>query len=255
MSSWDRYANLSEVRGRTKRDAAALREIRMISNKIKDNLSYCFVLIDGKDQEVAIVNTETFTEKYIYSLPCEDIPLGSLILWMGSYWLVTERDANTTIYTKAKMTQCNHLLKWMSKTGDICEQWCVVEDATIYSNGEKESSGFVLTRGDTRIAVILPKNEQTILIDRTYRFLISDPDVKEKLAYILTKPVKVGDTYGKRGIFIYVLKETQSTDVDNHELGIADYYKYFPREDAGDGASTSDSPEESISTTNNKGWL
>ena len=50
--------------------------------------------------------------------------------WMDNYWLITERDADTTVYTRAKMIQCNHLLKWVSDDNTIHEQWCIIEDGT-----------------------------------------------------------------------------------------------------------------------------
>lgn len=49
------------------------------------------------------------------------------------------------------------------------------------------------------------------------------------LAYLLTKPLKMGWTYNERGVFKFVMQEVQTTDDDNVELGIADYYKHFPK--------------------------
>lgn len=68
---------------------------------------------------------------------------------MDNYWLVTERDPNITLYTKAKLLQCNHLLKWINSDDKIITQWCVVEDGTKYLTGEYEDKNFVVTRGDT----------------------------------------------------------------------------------------------------------
>lgn len=64
---------------------------------------------------------------------------GNIIYWDGNYWIVEERDANTTIYTKAKLRQCNHLLKWVDpESKQIIEQWCYIEDGTKYLTGELE---------------------------------------------------------------------------------------------------------------------
>lgn len=72
----------------------------------------------------------------------------------------------------------------------------------------------------------IARNEHTVKFGREYRFLIDDPDSGDKLAYLLTKPLKVGKTYNNKGIYSFVLQEVVSTDDDNMELGIADYYKY-----------------------------
>lgn len=143
---WDTYTKRLSSHGSTKREATLKRELRFINSKLPDNLSYTTVTVypseygynitsyDALDhcflQNVAIINSDNLDEKTIISMPSEDIALGSLIYWMDNYWLVCERDANTTVYTKCKLLQCNHLLKWISDDKEIMEQWCVVEDGT-----------------------------------------------------------------------------------------------------------------------------
>lgn len=151
---WELYQSRLKVRGESKRDAILKREKRTLLNKLPDSLSYHNVKIFDRDhgynitdermlscahnQNVAIINSDNLDEKYIYSLPDEDIEHGSLIEWMDNYWIVNERDANTTVYTRAKLLQCNYLLKWVSDEGKIIEQWCMVEDGTKYLTGEYE---------------------------------------------------------------------------------------------------------------------
>lgn len=147
MSAWTAYEARADVHGRTRRQTALRREIHDLNKRVPDTLSYhsvemfdCFHgynISDRKrqskymfDQNVAIINSDNLNEKYIFSMPGDDIQNGSLVHWMDQYWLVTERDANTTVYTKAKLLQCNVLLKWVSAEGNIIEQWCVVEDGT-----------------------------------------------------------------------------------------------------------------------------
>lgn len=130
MGVWDTYESRIDARGGTKRGAALRRETRMIKNKLKENLTYQTVTIDDVDQDVAVINSDNLNEKTIISLPGEDIGHGGLVSWMGNYWLITERDANTTVYTRAKMIQCNYLLKWVSDDNTIHEQWCIIEDGT-----------------------------------------------------------------------------------------------------------------------------
>ena len=251
MSVWDTYRERIETHGASARQAAHKQESRMLINKLKENLSYTTVrvydqehgynikqdeLTDGVfDQNVAVINSDNLNEKYIFSLPGEDIEHGSLIRWMDNYWLVTERDANTNIYTRAKMIQCNYLLRWVSDN-TVYEQWCIVEDGTKYLTGELEDRHFIVTRGDSRIYLSIAKNAITSKLDRSNRFLIDDPDSPIKLSYQLTKPLKLGSFYNKKGVYKFVLQEVNSTDDDNKELGIADYYKYFPRDNEASNA-------------------
>lgn len=130
MGVWDIYTKRVNVRGGTERNANKRREIIAIQNHLPDNLSYTDVTIDDISQTVAIINSDNLNEKRIISMPGEDIRHGGLVYWMDNHWLITERDANTTIYTRGTMLQCNYLLKWVSDDDVIHEQWCVVEDGT-----------------------------------------------------------------------------------------------------------------------------
>lgn len=91
-----------------------------------------------------------------------------------------------------------------------------------------------MTRGDSRIAMTIARNADTVKFGRENRFLIDDPSSGDMLAYLLTKPLKVGKTYNNAGVYSFVLQEVVSTKDDNMSLGIADYYKHFPRENSGD---------------------
>ena len=266
MGMWDTYQSRSDAHGNTKREASLIREVRFINSKLPDSLSYQTVNIFPQEygyniesdesiehkivQNVAIINSDNMNEKTIISMPSEDIVLGSLVVWMDNYWLVTERDANTTVYTKAKLIQCNHLLKWITDEDEIIEQWCIFEDGTKCLTGHLEDKDFFTTRGDARSALQIAENKHTIKFDRTYRFLIDDADSPHKLSYQLTKPLKGTLTYGGKGTFSFTLQEVQSTDNDNHELGIADYYLHFPKTN-----STDDDIDEPPVATGKKVWL
>lgn len=257
MGIWDTYEARITTRGDNARDITLHRESDMLRCKLPKSLSYNRVKIDDEEQNVAIINSDNLNEKTIISLPDEDLKHGGLVFWMDNYWLITERDANTTVYTKCKMIQCNHLLKWVSDDDVVHEQWCVIEDGTKYLTGEYEDRNFVVTRGDSRIAMTIAKNADTVKFDRTKRFLIDDIDSKHKLAYALTKPLKLGGTYNNNGVYKFVLQEVTATDDDNHELGIADYYKHFPKDVTlytdNDGAVIN--PENVSDTTGKKVWL
>lgn len=247
MGIWDTYEQRVSVNGRSKRESLLHRERHMLSTKLPDSLSYHSVMIEEQAHEVAVINSDNLNEKTIIS-PHEDvIKSGRMVHWMNNFWLITECDANTEVYTKAKMKQCNHLLRWIDTDGLVHEQWCIIEDGTKYLTGEYEDRDFVVTRGDSRIAMTIARNEDTKRFNREYRFLIDDPDSNPKLSYMLTKPLKVGFVYNTSGVYSFVLQEVASTDDDNHELGVADYYKYFPKELVDDNADNNGSNTDSNS--------
>ena len=244
MGAWDVYTDRMNVHGNTKRDAFLKREVRNIDHRLPDNLSYTTAVVYAPEHgwnianddfsafavtmDVAIINSDNLNEKMIMAMPGDEIENGSLVSWMGQYWLITEQDANNTIYRRSKMVQCTHLLRWVNNDHEICEQWCIVEDGTKYLTGEYEDRQFVVTRGDSRISVQLARNKETVKLGRINRFLIDDIDSPHPIAYLLTKPLKLG-SYQERGCFKFVLQEVTETDDDNIELRIADYYKHFPK--------------------------
>lgn len=247
MSVWDTYQSVINARGGTKRGSVLQREVRMLRSQLPHGLSFHTVDMDGETADVAIGNTDNLNTKYVYSLPGDDIRCGATIGWADNHWLVTERDANNEVYTRAKMLQCNFLLRWIDENGEIHEQWCIIEDGTKYLTGEYEDRHFIVTRGDTRIAMTIARNEHTVKFNRQSRFLIDDSDSEHKLAYALTKPFKLGWVYNNDGVYCFVLQEVNTTDDDDQERGIADYYKYYPRQDT----PPSDSPDEG----EQRGWI
>lgn len=229
---WDTYSRRLATSGLTKQDTVRNREKRYLSEKMKDSPSYYKVQIDGRPRHAVITDTETYNTKTICSVPGEKLKWGSLVFWKKCFWIVTDRDSYNELYDKAKLTQCNHLLRWVDEDGSIKEQWCVVEDGTMYTAGETESGDRVATTGNSRIILTVSRNPDTIKFNRQRRFLIDDQGVQNKLAYELSKPVKVGTVWNDddHGVFTFVLQEVVSTKYDNMDLGIADYYRYYRKD-------------------------
>ena len=265
MGVWDIYEDRIKNSGETKREAFMQRERRILNTKVKDSLSCQTVTVFTQDnsynisseeaqkksfiQDVLIINSDNLDEKTLITLPGEDMDCGNIIFWDENYWIVEERDANTTIYTKTKLRQCNHLLRWIDpESKQIIEQWCFIEDGTKYLTGELEDRKFIITRGDSRIAMTITRNDMTVKFGRSNRFLIDDPESPQKLAYLLTKPLKLAGVYNGKGYYKFVLQEVTSTQDDNQELGIAEYYKYFP---TGEVVT----PPETVPGTNKRMWL
>lgn len=231
MSLWDTYRSRINAKGGNRRSAALQRESRFLSEKMLASPSYHKVEINGEQRSLSVINSDNLNQKTLCTLPGEDLPHGGLVEWMRNRWLITEVDANNELYTKGIMKQCNYLLRWIADDGNIIERWCIVEDGTKYLTGEYGDSDYIIVRGDSRITVTLPKDKYTIRLNRENRFLIDDYGSPNVLAYRLTKPFKLGRSYGDGGILSFVMQECNTEDTDNFELHIANYYDYFPRKD------------------------
>lgn len=243
MNGWEVYKSRILKAGGTRRNASLLREKRFLNNKVPNSLSYHRVLIDGEERSVSIINSDNLSEKKMLSLPGEDFACGSVVEWANNRWLITEKDANVELYSRVFLVQCNYLLKWIDEEGVIHEQWCVIEDGTKYLTGEYEDRHFIVTRGDSRIAMTIGRNEHTSKFSRKSRFIIDDENSPQKLAYALTKPLKIGHTYNDMGVFKFVLQEVVTTDNDNLEEMVADYYKFINDDETGGDDVVGDEPE------------
>lgn len=244
MGVWDLYEQRVAAQGSTRRDTILKRESDFLRRKMKGSLSYHEAVVDGVNREVSIIDSDNLNEKMMFSMPGEDFDCGGMVDWADNHWIITEKDANNELRAKVKILQCNYLLKWVDETGTIHEQWCVIEDGTKYLVGEYEDRNFIVTRGDARIAMTISRNKHTVNFGRHNRFIIDEPESLERNAFLLTKPLKVGKTYGGKGVYSFVLQEVVTTDDDNIELGIADYYKYFPREETQNVSEENTSNEE-----------
>lgn len=229
MSFWDTYRSRINAQGGDRRTAALQREGRFLNAKMLASPSYHQVIINGEHRSLAVINSDNLNQKTLCTLPGEDLPPGGAVEWMKNHWLITEVDANNELYTKGIMRQCNYLLRWIADDGNIVERWCIIEDGTKYLTGEYGDNDFIITRGDSRISLTLPKDSYTLRLNRDDRFLIDDYGSPNVLAYRLTKPFKLGGSFGENGVLYFVLQECNTEDSDNLELHIANYYDHFPR--------------------------
>lgn len=221
-SPFDDYLTRMELHGTTKREAVKTRAADYLTRRLPGSLSYKEVEIEGRIVPLTVLSTEDSDIKKVLSMPGEILPHGELVYWADNYWLITEVDPDDELYSKGKMQQCNFLLKWKKENGDIVERWSIVEDGTKYLIGE--TSQAMMTVGNARIAVTVGRDDETVNINRGMRFIIDDPDTSESLAYQVTKPNKMFNVYNGKGVIRFIMNEVSSTELDNMELRIADYY-------------------------------
>ena len=131
MTPWSVYESRRSVHGDTLRRTRFIREYGLLTDKAVNSLSFHSAIIDGEERQLSIINSDNLNEKTLLTMPGEDLDCGAIVEWMDNHWLITEKDANNELYTRAKMEQCNYLLKWIDpEEKKIIERWCIVEDGT-----------------------------------------------------------------------------------------------------------------------------
>ena len=232
MSVWDTYRERMGYSGTNTHDFWVKHARSSLARSLVDSPSCKKVLVNGEEQIMSIMRHAEQGYKKIASMPGGTLKHGGLVDWANSKWLITDVDADDTIYQRGIMRRCNHILRWVSsKTGEIREKWCVVEDGTKYLIGERTRE--FLTIGDGRMAVTIAKDKDTVELQRGLRFLIDDEDSEFVTAYQITKSNKLFDVYNGEGVFRFILNEVQLTDNDDVTRRIADFKNRMSDESIG----------------------
>lgn len=226
MSVWDFYERRYPVGERSKKEHAVSRAKDMLRRHFRDGVFFSELEIDGKKQSVSVISGDAKNIKTLCSLPDEPLRAGAVVLYEGYRWIITEVDASRVLYSAASMQQSNLTLRRRSSEGEIIEVPAIIEDATTYLSGEKSKT--VMTVGDGRFVLTVPRCEETLKLKRGNRFIISDSGGDERIALEITKTNQFFSTFervgGEReGIFRFVLMECAVTDRDDLDSMVADF--------------------------------
>lgn len=152
---------------------------------------------------------------------------GQYVKYEGAWYLVISYPDNNRIYEKAVLWKCKHTIRMLSRlTGDVVEYPVYSENSTQYGTGEAEKTQ--ITVGDDQHLIYLPYNDETILLDNGFRFLM-DKNRENPTAYRITRvdPVSyaVGDEKAEDGLIQWaVIQDLFNERTDNAGEMIADYY-------------------------------
>lgn len=198
--------------------------------------------MDADPKQVrAIVQNKTsdvFNSTTVRQILCNIgvLKCGQYIKHEGEYWLVSALPDNNRIYEKAILWKCKHIIRLRSPlTGEIVEYPVYSVNSTQYGTGELQRPN--ITVGEDQHLVYLPYNEETILLDDRFRFIM-DKNKKNPTVYRITRvdPITfaVGSEHEDDGLIQWSVLETQfNEETDSREFMVADYYG----ENAGDSKS------------------
>lgn len=220
------YFDRIQYQGSTRRDAVKRRTQQSLLRKAKDSMSSPLdVSINGAPAQVLITNKPDSQQKKLIVLDGE-LKSGSVVAWGESHWLVVDTDKNDEVYPSGDIERCNYILKFKNAAGDVVQKHCIIADVTKYLIGEAWKS--MMTIGDSRMSLTIPRDEDTAILKRGTRFLIDDPIAAETCAYEITKPDRVTNVYDGYGVYKYLCREVNSSDADNKAELIPANEKYEP---------------------------
>ena len=180
------------------------------------------------------VTSDVITNSYIRQVLCNVgvLKCGQYIKIRGSYWIVSSLPDNNGIYEKAVLWKCKYAIRFVSPlTGNIVEYPTYSLNSTQYGTGELNKTN--ISVGEAQHLVYLPYNEETILLDTRFRFIM-DRNKKNPSVYRITQVDPVSYAVGfddavgldnEDGILQWSVLETQFNEkTDNRALMVADYY-------------------------------
>lgn len=142
-------------------------------------------------------------------------------------WMVSSLPDNNRIYEKAILWKCKHSIRFISPiSGEVVEYPVYNTNSTQYGTGERVKTN--ISVGDDQHLVYIPYNEETILLDDHFRFIM-DKNKVNPTVYRITRvdPVSyaVGSENQEDGLIQWAVVETQFDDArDSRDLMIANYF-------------------------------
>lgn len=137
------------------------------------------------------------------------------------YFICTESFKIDDVHYQGKLTLCNWILKWQNKNGDILEYPCYDFNSTQYNSGEQSNRQFTI--GSSQHTVLLPYDENTVVLSTPQRFFL-DRNTINPTSFIVTQNDTTSLAIGKKGIVRVTLYECErNNDTDRIDLGICDY--------------------------------
>lgn len=230
MVNFDAYKARVHQRGDTERDRTLYYEKKYLKELAINSLSCKPCEVDGVEQSLVIDDGTLPYYKDIKSLPDEYFDAGNLVKFADAMWLIVSCDWDKEVYTYGKMQQCNYLLKWQNKQGEIIERWCVATSASKYNNGEINNN--IITIQSNQTMIYLPNDSETLKLNNDKRIFL-DFNTQKPKTYSITRvdTVTMGydgvaePVYDGKGCILLIVTECEyNPDTDRIDLMVCDYF-------------------------------
>lgn len=137
------------------------------------------------------------------------------------YLICTESFNIDDIHWQGRFTLCNWILKWQDSNGRILEYPCYDSNTTQYNSGESPNKLFTI--GSSQHALILPYDENTVILSNPQRFFL-DKSTINPTSFMVTQNDNTSHNYGSKGLVkLTVMECANNNATDRFDLGICDY--------------------------------
>ena len=156
-----------------------------------------------------------------------NLECGQYVKARDAWWLVSTPPDNNKVYEKAVLWKCKYTIRFLSPIdGEIVEYPVYSINSTQYGTGEANRQN--VSVGEDQHLVYVPCNDETVIIDDRFRFIM-DRNREKPTVYRITKvdtTSYAGGSESSGGLIEWHTTEAKFNDAtDSKELMIADYYK------------------------------
>ena len=220
------YNKILGMHGTSTRDRVVYNAKRDAEVKGPQSPAYKTVEIDGVKHAIEIISTTIANAKTIRSMPGDDFTPGSIVLWSGSHWLITERDADDEITVRGRIEQCKRQVVWQNPaTHTILSRWATV-DKPYFSN---LSENKMLSISSREFKLQMPYDDETAQLDVGKRLMLEIIGGNPK-TYRVTCIDQMTERLDRNNaligfIVINVEQDMYNPETNNKEMMICDYIK------------------------------
>jgi hypothetical protein len=164
-------------------------------------------------------------------LPVGTCKAGMYVKYKDRYWLIVGLVDDNTMYEKAVLALCNHLLSWVNDEGKVVQRWVNAQSASQYNNGETGAKFYYYTYRSDQLLIAMPDDDESLMLKSGKRFIIDNRcKVYEKkfdnnvecdtsnpvITYSITRLDSVLYDYQNSGHFEFMCFQDEQRDGDGY---------------------------------------
>ena len=230
MSVYDSYQNRVRREGLSYRERQFKNKQRSFDLYFERTLNKEEITLNG-DRKFDVVlqdhsptdNNGLSDDKYVIAENKDHFGVGDYIMWRDQHWIVfTKENRTVTDHQQGKVKEANEIIRWI-RNGEIVNEgrgwYAYVESQTLYTMGVAVTP--YMQTVDSKMLMYLRDNKESRDLRMDERIFIGPRVYK----------IKFTDAVSRQGLISFLLDEDTIGPYDNIELGVADYYRFYGKDD------------------------
>lgn len=230
MSVYDSYQNRVRREGLSYRERQFKNKQRSFDLYFERTLNKEEITLNGVKKFDVVLQDHSPTDnnglsddKYVIAKNEDHFSVGDYMMWRDQHWIVfTKENRTVTDHQQGKVKEANEIVRWI-RNGEIVNEgrgwYAYVQSQTLYTMGVAVTP--YIQTVDSKMLMYLRDNEESRDLRMDERVFIGPRVYK----------IKFTDAVSRQGLISFLLDEDTIGPYDNIELGVADYYRFYGKDD------------------------